>query len=139
MTDCSSYNGSISSDIPSSRGSNSRIRILRLVRATPELNAPLLIDPLEHVTLGFSVRGGREFGTGFFVSHVEKGSEADLKGVRVADQIVRVNGFQVDDATHKELTQYISKQHRLTLKVRGKIFRTSFLYLYSQRCGGDDG
>jgi harmonin len=121
MTDCSSYNGSISSDIPSSRGSNSRIRVLRLIRAHSDLHSPLLIDPLEHVTLGFSLRGGREFGTGFFVSKVEKGSEADMKGMRVADQIIRVNGYHVDDATHKELTQFISNQNRLTLKVRGML------------------
>jgi hypothetical protein len=33
--------------------------------------------------LGFSVRGGREHGTGFFVSHVEPASEAQRQGLRV--------------------------------------------------------
>lgn len=34
-------------------------------------------------TLGFSLRGGREHGTGFFVSAVEKGSEAYHQGLMV--------------------------------------------------------
>jgi len=33
---------------------------------------------------GFSVRGGREHGTGFFVSAVEQGSEAHCQGLKVS-------------------------------------------------------
>lgn len=32
---------------------------------------------------GFSIRGGSEYRTGFFVSHVELGGEADGQGVQV--------------------------------------------------------
>lgn len=35
-------------------------------------------------SLGFSLRGGREHGTGFFVSAVEKGSEAYIQGLMVS-------------------------------------------------------
>ena len=79
MTDCSSIHGSSSSsDITSSRGSsNPRIRVIRLTR--PQYHQTHAGNP----SFGFSLRGGREYGTGFFISRVEKGSEADVQGLRV--------------------------------------------------------
>ncbi|XP_054265919.1 uncharacterized protein LOC128988555 isoform X1 [Macrosteles quadrilineatus] len=68
--------------------------------------------------LGFSLRGGREHGTGFFVSAVERGSEAYLQGLMVGDQIIRVNGLPVEDATHREVLHLIQSQINVTLKVR---------------------
>ncbi|XP_055710946.1 uncharacterized protein LOC129806406 isoform X2 [Phlebotomus papatasi] len=120
MTDCSSIQGSTSSsDITSSRGIAPRIRVIRLTRPhSGARNGTLLATP-GHASFGFAIRGGREFGTGFFVSRVEKGSEADHQGLRVGDQIIRANGYHVDDAVHRELSQFISTQDRLTLKVRG--------------------
>lgn len=38
----------------------------------------------------------------------------------MGDQIIRVNGFAVDDAVHKEVLQLISNHTHVTLKVRGK-------------------
>ena len=35
-------------------------------------------------SLGFSVRGGREHGTGVFVSHVVPNSDAQLHGLKVS-------------------------------------------------------
>ncbi|RZF32190.1 hypothetical protein LSTR_LSTR004053 [Laodelphax striatellus] len=69
-------------------------------------------------TLGFSVRGGREHGTGFFVSSVDIGSEAHARGLQAGDQIIRINGFPVEDATHREVLQLIQGQMNITLKVR---------------------
>lgn len=91
MTDCSSFRSSATSTtfsdmIPSSvkisngsspgntNNKNTRIRIVRLNRNRTNITR----------NFGFSLRGGKEFGTGFFVSHVEKGSEADLRGLRVS-------------------------------------------------------
>ncbi|XP_069675086.1 harmonin isoform X2 [Periplaneta americana] len=67
---------------------------------------------------GFSVRGGREHGTGFFVSAVEQGSEAHCQGLRIGDQIVRINGYSVVDAIHREVLRYIKSQNHLELRVR---------------------
>ncbi|XP_055634954.1 uncharacterized protein LOC129774909 [Toxorhynchites rutilus septentrionalis] len=101
----------------SSSGSTTgqRVRIVRLTRP----------QSLGHhqfgsacSNFGFSVRGGLEYGTGFFVSAVEKDSEADRQGLRVGDQVIRVNGYHVDDAVHRELAQFVSNQERLVLKVR---------------------
>ena len=45
----------------------------RTVRLERRRNAPF----------GFSVRGGREHGTGLFVSHIEPGSSAQCHGLKV--------------------------------------------------------
>lgn len=50
-----------------------RVRFVRLIRRPGE-------------SYGFSLRGGREHGTGFFISHVEVGSEAYMQGLRVRKQ-----------------------------------------------------
>ena len=61
--------GSSTSSLCSSSGG--RVRAVRLARRKGE-------------TYGFSLRGGKEHGTGFFISHVEAGSEAFLQGLRVS-------------------------------------------------------
>ncbi|VVC98653.1 unnamed protein product [Leptidea sinapis] len=83
------------------------VRVIRLLR--PRRAVP---------AFGFSIRGGKEFATGFFVSKVELNSEAHLQGVKVGDQLVSVNGYRVDDAVHSELVHYITSQARLKIKVR---------------------
>lgn len=127
MTDCSSTHGSStsSSDMNSHHRTISKIRTIRLLRPHSSGNrGNLTLGHSPFSSFGFSLRGGREFGTGFFISSVVKGSEADLKGLQVGDQIVRVGGsagsYRVDDAVHKELSQFIINQDRLTLKVRGE-------------------
>ncbi|XP_017479601.1 PREDICTED: uncharacterized protein LOC108369112 [Rhagoletis zephyria] len=135
FTDCSSIQGSTASSssdvmtlattaswcaisIPSTAAAvaaSTRLRILRLIR--PHARR-ILVTPDTSPSFGFAVRGGKEFGTGFFISSVERNSEAELKGMRIGDQILRINGFRVDDAIHRELIQFITNQDRITLKVR---------------------
>ncbi|KAL3266404.1 hypothetical protein HHI36_010580 [Cryptolaemus montrouzieri] len=97
---------------------SSRFRTIRLVRSNNGALPPPSFTCKHGPSLGFSLRGGREHGTGFFVSYVEPASEAHRQGLRVGDQIIRVNGFTVEDAVHKEVVQLISNQTHLTLKVR---------------------
>lgn len=52
--------------------------------------------------LGFSIRGGSEHGVGIFVSLVEPGSMAEKEGLRVGDQILKVNDKVFDRFTHAE-------------------------------------
>lgn len=52
--------------------------------------------------LGFSIRGGSEHGVGIYVSLVEPGSLAERQGLRVGDQIVKVNDKVFDKVTHAE-------------------------------------
>ncbi|KAG7305381.1 hypothetical protein JYU34_009447, partial [Plutella xylostella] len=84
-----------------------RVRVVRLLR--PRRSAP---------AFGFSLRGGREHATGFFISKVEFNSEAHHQGLKVGDQVVSVNGYRVEDAVHAELAAYIATQARLKIKVR---------------------
>lgn len=61
-----------------------RVRTVRLVRPQHGGTLPPPSLTCRHgPSLGFSVRGGREHGTGFFVSHVEPASEAHRQGLRV--------------------------------------------------------
>ncbi|KAM8719665.1 hypothetical protein ACLKA7_005831 [Drosophila subpalustris] len=59
--------------------SSTRIRVVRLLRPHQRR---LLVVPERSAAYGFAVRGGKEHGIGFFVSHVEQGGEAQLKGLR---------------------------------------------------------
>ncbi|XP_074660008.1 harmonin-like isoform X2 [Tubulanus polymorphus] len=82
-----------------------KLRVIRLRRSPTE-------------SLGFAVRGGLEHGVGIFVSHVLPDSQAALKGLRVGDQIVRVNGFTIDQAIHEEVLNLIKSRSEIILKVR---------------------
>lgn len=55
-----------------------------------------------HEGLGFSIRGGSEHGVGIYVSLVEPGSLAEKEGLRVGDQILRVNDKSLARVTHVE-------------------------------------
>ncbi|XP_032664025.1 uncharacterized protein LOC116840855 isoform X2 [Odontomachus brunneus] len=67
---------------------------------------------------GFSLRGGREYAAGFYVSDVQPGGEAHRNGLRVGDQILRVNGYPVEDAVHQEVALLAKNQQVLVLKIR---------------------
>lgn len=47
--------------------------------------AGIIAGPSHSSLFGFSIRGGSEYRTGFFVSHVEPASEADVQGVQVGE------------------------------------------------------
>uniref|UniRef100_A0A8D8QBR9 Harmonin n=1 Tax=Cacopsylla melanoneura TaxID=428564 RepID=A0A8D8QBR9_9HEMI len=99
----STGNGSINNG-----GSRNNIRLVTLHKSNVMFNG----------TLGFSIRGGREHTTGVFVSNVEPNSEAERSGLCIGDQIIRINGFPIEDATHAEVLQLIHSQNTISLKVR---------------------
>lgn len=39
--------------------------------------------------------------------------------LQCGDQILRINGYRLEDAVHKEFIQLVASQDRVTLKVRG--------------------
>ncbi|XP_074871555.1 whirlin isoform X2 [Carettochelys insculpta] len=67
--------------------------------------------------LGFSIRGGAEHGVGIFVSLVEPGSLAEKEGLRVGDQILRVNDKSLDSVTHGEAVKALKGSKKLNLSV----------------------
>ncbi|KAM5258693.1 whirlin isoform 6-T6 [Hipposideros larvatus] len=71
-----------------------------------------------HEGLGFSIRGGSEHGVGIYVSLVEPGSLAEKEGLRVGDQILRVNDKSLSRVTHAEAVK-VGDQ---ILEVNGRSF-----------------
>ncbi|XP_072421668.1 whirlin isoform X1 [Chiloscyllium punctatum] len=68
--------------------------------------------------LGFSIRGGAEHGVGIYVSLVEQNSLAEKEGLRVGDQILRVNDKVFDKVTHGEAVKVLKGSKKLVLYVR---------------------
>ncbi|XP_054545361.1 whirlin isoform X2 [Talpa occidentalis] len=70
-----------------------------------------------HEGLGFSIRGGAEHGVGIYVSLVEPGSLAEKEGLRVGDQILRVNDKSLARVTHAEAVKALKGSKKLVLSV----------------------
>ncbi|XP_054440468.1 whirlin isoform X2 [Pteronotus mesoamericanus] len=70
-----------------------------------------------HEGLGFSIRGGSEHGVGIYVSLVEPGSLAEKEGLRVGDQILRVNDKSLSRVTHAEAVKALKGSKKLLLSV----------------------
>ncbi|XP_075416488.1 whirlin isoform X2 [Tenrec ecaudatus] len=70
-----------------------------------------------HEGLGFSIRGGSEHGVGIYVSLVEPGSLAEKEGLRVGDQILRVNDKPLSRVTHAEAVKALKGSKKLVLSV----------------------
>ncbi|XP_065821935.1 whirlin isoform X2 [Labrus bergylta] len=68
--------------------------------------------------LGFSIRGGSEHGVGIYVSLVEPGSLAEKEGLRIGDQIMKVNDKVFDKVTHAEAVKVLKGSKKLCLSVR---------------------
>lgn len=80
----SSGSDTLSGSVGCGGGRQSRVRTVRLVRPSTSSLPPPGLTCKHGPGLGFSIRGGREHGTGFFVSNVELGSEAHRQGLRVS-------------------------------------------------------
>ncbi|XP_072309547.1 whirlin isoform X2 [Eucyclogobius newberryi] len=68
--------------------------------------------------LGFSIRGGSEHGVGIYVSLVEPGSLAQKQGLRVGDQILKVNDKTFDNFSHADAVKVLKGSKKLNLTVR---------------------
>lgn len=81
-----------------------------------------------HEGLGFSIRGGSEHGVGIYVSLVEPGSLAEKEGLRVGDQILRVNDKSLARVTHAEAV----KVGLWFMGIRGQYRRFSAAVFYTK-------
>ncbi|XP_038620222.1 harmonin [Tachyglossus aculeatus] len=76
------------------------------------------LDRVHPEGLGISVRGGLEFACGLFISHLIKGGQADTVGLKVGDEIVRINGYSISSCTHEEIINLIRTKKIVSIKVR---------------------
>lgn len=69
-------------------------------------------------SLGFTFRGGKDYGCGIFVSHVIDVSQAQREGLQVGDEIISVSGRGFGDLSRKEAEVLIKRQTNVTMEVR---------------------
>ncbi|KAI7795956.1 putative whirlin [Triplophysa rosa] len=95
--------------------------------------------------LGFSIRGGSEHGVGIYVSLVEPGSLAEKEGLRIGDQIMKVNDKVFDRVTHAEAVKVnlvLDDGRSLGLMIRGGAEYSLGIYITgvdrgsAAECGG---
>ncbi|KAK2912112.1 hypothetical protein Q8A67_004245 [Cirrhinus molitorella] len=85
--------------------------------APDEIRQVTLKRSKSHEGLGFSIRGGSEHGVGIYVSLVEPGSSAEREGLRVGDQIMKVNNMVFDRVTHGEAVKVLKGSKKLSMSV----------------------
>ncbi|XP_026102644.1 whirlin-like [Carassius auratus] len=85
--------------------------------APDEIRQVTLKRSKSHEGLGFSIRGGSEHGVGIYVSLVEPGSSAEREGLRVGDQIMKVNNMVFDRVTHGEAVKVLKGSKKLAMSV----------------------
>lgn len=81
---------------------------------------------------GFSIRGGREFGSmPLFVLRIAEGGPAALDGrLRVGDQLIQINACPTIDMTHERAIQLIKREPTVKLLVkRSNAHRKLFVYI----------
>ncbi|XP_077978279.1 uncharacterized protein LOC144433785 [Glandiceps talaboti] len=75
---------------------------------------------LEHkngISLGFCIRGGVDLRTGIFISQIDPGSQAEKKGLKVGERILKVNDTAFKNVTHAEAVVALKSSQKLTLFV----------------------
>ncbi|XP_006816590.1 uncharacterized protein LOC102803337 [Saccoglossus kowalevskii] len=75
---------------------------------------------LEHKnghSLGFCIRGGVDLRTGIFISQVDSGSQAQKKGLKTGERILKVNDTAFKNITHAEAVVALKSAQKLTLYV----------------------
>lgn len=69
--------------------------------------------------MGFTFRGGLQNNLGVYISSVEKNSQAEEQGLKVGDEIIRMNGYTIKDAVYLEIIKLAKSYKEIFLKVRG--------------------
>lgn len=69
-------------------------------------------------SLGFSVRGGREHGTGIYISQVDDDSPAAKQGLLTGDHIIEVNGIDFENIAHISAVNLMASLSKVKLVVQ---------------------
>ncbi|KAK6177951.1 hypothetical protein SNE40_012808 [Patella caerulea] len=68
-------------------------------------------------TLGFSIRGGLEYGLGIYISQVDPLSAADVAGLEVGDEILEVNNIDLKNVALSGAVGVLTGSNKLKLVV----------------------
>lgn len=88
--------------------SNASFRVVNLHKPSPDCS------------LGFSIRGGHEFGTGVYISTVDENSSACKQGLVVGDQVIECNGVDFENITHSSAGNLLSTMTKVKLVVKSE-------------------
>lgn len=90
---------------------NGSFRVVNIQKPTPDSS------------LGFSIRGGREFGTGVYISNVDENTMALKEGLQVGDQVIECNGIDFENITHSSAVKLLSgiSKVKLVVKSEGRV------------------
>ncbi|XP_033105543.1 uncharacterized protein LOC117107853 [Anneissia japonica] len=66
-------------------------------------------------SLGFCIRGGKDLNAGIFISSIDPGGQAESKGLKVGERILKVNDTSLKSVTHGEAVVAIKSAYKLTL------------------------
>ncbi len=69
-------------------------------------------------SLGFSIRGGQEHDLGIYISHVESFSPAEKAGLKVGDQVIRVNNIDFERVSHSSAVLVLTSHDYLKIEVK---------------------
>lgn len=69
-------------------------------------------------SFGLTIKGGKEYGLGIFVSSVDKGSLSEQSGLKAGDLIMTLNGHDFLNLTHDHAAFLIRNTALLILRVR---------------------
>ena len=62
---------------------------------------------------------GKEFGCGVYVTTVLPSSRAAQSGLKVGDELLRINGLILSESTHEEVVNILRLKKTLTLTLKG--------------------
>ncbi|XP_012944405.1 uncharacterized protein LOC101849653 [Aplysia californica] len=85
--------------------------------STSALERPVTIHGSRGGSMGFSIRGGSEFGLGIYVSMVKPGSPADIADLKVGDHILLANGVDFNCVANSGAVKVLSSSALLNLVV----------------------
>uniref|UniRef100_A0A3B3SVZ9 Whirlin n=1 Tax=Paramormyrops kingsleyae TaxID=1676925 RepID=A0A3B3SVZ9_9TELE len=69
-------------------------------------------------SLGLMIRGGSEYNLGIYITGVDRGSAAELGGLKVGDQILEVNGRSFLSVPHDDAVRILKSSRHLMMTVK---------------------
>ncbi|XP_070175676.1 whirlin-like [Littorina saxatilis] len=89
---------------------------LNLLKGSDERKVNVVVDSGH--SLGLTIRGGRDYGLGVYVSGVDPYSVAENAGLKVGDQLLDANGQSMAALSHAEAVRVLTRCRHMVLTVK---------------------